>query len=647
MAQAKVSGWASAASDGAIRGVAAGMIPCRILPSCKIRERLHLWLRGRNVPPLTPPLSTLNFLKMDRQAWIAIILSVVGLGLWQWYYVTNYSQPVPPVPIVAEATGTPAATPAAAAAATPAPAPSSPPDGPVITALNESLFTRNAEYIFSNDKGGIARADLLLHYGEKQKAISLNAHNSMPIGAVGETPGLAWGGFAMKTDPARSEAVFTKRDADGMEVTKRFVLPQDEAKSDLYVVRMELEFRNTGTAGVSRAGYFVSTGGAAPIHSSDLPTYTRFDWLHGAAKFAGIDVNWFNASSVPLLGIPLRAAQSLYEEKKPDVAWAGVASQYFCIIVSSEKTKGDAVWASRFDAGKINEMPVQGIQGGLVMPKFSLAPGAVLQESFLIYAGPKEFNRLQKLPASQDAVMNFGMFGFVSKFLLWAMNGLNGLFHSYAIAIIVLTLMIKSVLWPLQNKATDQMRKMALLSPKMTEVREKYKDDPQKLNTKMMELYKEYGVNPFSGCMPMLIQIPIFFGFYTMLGSAIELRNSQFFWIHDLSQPDTVWHIPGINFPVNLLPIIMAGTMVWQMAISPKSGDAMQQRMMMFMPIIFLVFCYNYASGLALYWTTQNLFSIVQLYLTRNKPLPTLEKKSVMAKREADAVKKKKKRPGQ
>ena len=227
------------------------------------------------------------------------------------------------------------------------------------------------------------------------------------------------------------------------------------------------------------------------------------------------------------------------------------------------------------------------------------------------------------------------------------MNGLNGLFHSYAIAIIVLTLMIKSVLWPLQNKATDQMRKMALLSPKMTEVREKYKDDPQKLNTKMMELYKEYGVNPFSGCMPMLIQIPIFFGFYTMLGSAIELRNSQFFWIHDLSQPDTVWHIPGINFPVNLLPIIMAGTMVWQMAISPKSGDAMQQRMMMFMPIIFLVFCYNYASGLALYWTTQNLFSIVQLYLTRNKPLPTLEKKSVMAKREADAVKKKKKRPGQ
>jgi YidC/Oxa1 family membrane protein insertase len=128
----------------------------------------------------------------------------------------------------------------------------------------------------------------------------------------------------------------------------------------------------------------------------------------------------------------------------------------------------------------------------------------------------------------------------------------------------------------------------------------------------------------------MLIQIPIFFGFYSMLGSAIELRNSHFLWIQDLSQPDTIAHFLG--FPINLLPIIMSGTMLWQMAISPKSGDAVQQRMMYFMPVVFLAFCYNYASGLALYWTTQNIFSIVQLYLTRNQPLPTLEKVAAPAK---------------
>ncbi len=203
------------------------------------------------------------------------------------------------------------------------------------------------------------------------------------------------------------------------------------------------------------------------------------------------------------------------------------------------------------------------------------------------------------------------------------MNSLKGLLGNYAAAIIILTLLIKSALWPIQNKATNSMRRMQLLSPKMTELREKYKDNPTKMNEELMKLYKQYGVNPFGGCLPMLVQIPVFFGFYSMLGTAIELRNSHFLWIHDLSQPDTIAHF--MNMPINLLPIIMAGTMLWQMSLSPKGGDPAQQRMMYLMPIVFLSFCYNFASALALYWTTQNIFSIVQLYATRNKPLPKLD----------------------
>ncbi len=483
------------------------------------------------------------------------------------------------------------------------------------------------------------------HHGENDQPVRLNFDGTLPIGAMGSVPGEAWGGFAMTGDPAAGQVAFERRDADGLVVAKRFVLPAEGSKDDPYLVRMEVTFRNDGAAEVKRDGYFIATGGAAPAHSTDWPHYTRFEWQH-QGKRSSIDVNWFNASSVPLLGIPLRDARDLFSESKPDVTWASVASQYFCTIVTTEKSRGDSAWATRFDS-KLTTHPIYGIQGGLGMPGFSLPPGGTLQEAFLIYTGPKELNRLRSLKGGQDAVMNFGMFGFVSEFLLWAMNGLHGIFHSYAAAIIVLTLLIKSALWPIQNKATNQMRQMAALSPKMTELREKHKDDPQKLNEEMMKLYREYGVNPFSGCLPMLIQIPIFFGFYSMLGVAIELRNSSFLWIADLSQPDTIWTIPGINFPINLLPIIMAGTMVWQMAITPKSGDAMQQRIFYFMPVIFLVFCYNYASGLALYWTTQNIFSIVQLYLTRNKPLPTLEKKSAVAKREADAARKrKKKRPG-
>lgn len=583
---------------------------------------------------------------MDRKAWIAIVFSIVGLVAWQWYYMKTYSKPGRPGS-PAGAAASASASPAATATATPpaetiSPPVASPAPAPSETALapeRKSLYSQNTEYVFSNDKGGIERAVLLLHDGENEQKVALNSEATLPIGAIGKNPGEAWGGFAMKTEEAKGEAVFSKKDSDGLEITKRFTLPY--AGADPYLAKMELVFKNSGTAEIRREGYFIGTGGAAPIHQHDLEMHTRFDWMH-AGKYTSITPSWFNASGIGFLGIYWSPEKSLYQEAKPDVTWAGVSSQYFCTLVTSEKTKGVSAWSTRYDTHKQNNAKVYGMQGGLGMPGFTIKPGETITESFSIYAGPKDLKELRQLKGGQDAAMNFGMFGVVSEFLLWAMNGLHGLLGSYAAAIIVLTLIIKSVLWPVQNKATSEMRKMAALSPKMTEMREKYKDDPQKLNEEMMKLYKDYGVNPFSGCLPMLIQIPIFFGFYAMLGSAIQLRNSSFFWIQDLSQPDTVAHVFG--FPINLLPIIMAGTMVWQMAISPKSGDAVQQRIFYFMPVIFLAFCYNYASGLALYWTTQNLFSIVQLYLTRNKPLPTLEKKSVIAKREADAVKKKKKR---
>jgi YidC/Oxa1 family membrane protein insertase len=238
------------------------------------------------------------------------------------------------------------------------------------------------------------------------------------------------------------------------------------------------------------------------------------------------------------------------------------------------------------------------------------------------------------MPEGQTRIMDFGMFELVSRYLLKAMNWLHSIFfNSYAWAIIILTLIIKSALWPLQNKSTQSMKRMQLLQPKMTELREKYKDDPARMNTEVMKLYKDYGVNPLSGCLPMLIQIPIFFGFFNMLGKAVELRGSTFLWVKDLSMPDELFHIPGLGWPVNLLPIIMAVTMLWQMSLSPKSGDPMQQRIFMFMPIIFIAFCYNYASALALYWTVQNLFSVVQLYLTRNQAPPTLQKVAAPAKK--------------
>ncbi len=574
---------------------------------------------------------------MDRKAWIAIILSVAGLFGWQWY-VGKYLTP-PAKAATAAATPTPPPEgPAPAPAVAPAPAPT--PSGPVMTAYAESLSANGTEFVFNNDAGGIEKVILLTHLGENRQSVALNRDRGMPIGALGFNPGEVLGGFEMRTDRTKNEASFFKSAESGLELTKRFVLPPASDKTRIYTVSLEISFRNSGASEIQVPPFFVGTGGSAPIHVTDMPMYTRFDWS-SAGKMTTIDVNWFSPSTIPFIGIQTRGERLLYLESKPDIQWAAVASQYFCTIVTT-KEPGSSVWARRFDTKKQNNTPVFGIQGAIGLPGFAVAPGATVTKNFEIYAGPKDLSRLRKLGGNQDAVLNFGMFGFISEILLWGMNSLQGVLGSYAAAIIVLTLIIKSCLWPIQNKATNEMRKMSALSPKMTELREKYKDDPQKMNEEVMKLYRDYGVNPLSGCFPMVIQIPIFFGFYAMLGSAIELRNSSFFWIHDLSQPDTIAHVLG--FPINLLPLIMSCTMIWQMIITPKTGDATQQRMLYFMPVVFLVFCYNYASGLALYWTTQNIFSIVQLYLTRNKPLPTLEKKSVVAKREA-AGKKQKKRP--
>jgi YidC/Oxa1 family membrane protein insertase len=567
---------------------------------------------------------------MDRKTWLVIGLCIAAFLSWQWYYNHTYGpylkqqEELRRQQAAAAATASPTAAPQPAAI-TPTP---TPPPAPVMTARLERLTSAgkkkdSAEYIFSNDTGGIEGVRLLMHKLDEQAAITLNGNREMPIGALEVTPGAAVGGFDMQVNKAGRSVTFTKRDADGLETAKTFSLPTDGAPEAPYVVNLEITFRNPTRAAIARGAYFLSTGTSAPIHKNDMPTYTRFDWANGGGM-RGRDVNAFNASHIPLIGIQLSPATETFTESLANTEWAAVTSQYFCTVVSALEPKASSVWVKRFAVpGSPESAPAWGLQGALGFDGFTLAPGQTRTQKLTIYAGPKEGPRLAKLPYNEKAVLNFGWFGFISEFLLWAMNLLHDVLHSYAAAIIVLTLIIKTLLWPLQNKATNSMRRMAAISPKMTELREKYKDDPTRMNQEMMKLYRDYGVNPFSGCLPILIQIPIFFGFYGMLGTAIELRNSSFLWIHDLSQPDTIGHILG--FPINILPLVMAGTMVWQMAISPKSGDAMQQRILMFMPVIFIAFAYNYASALSLYWTTQNLFSIVQLYLTRNKPLPTLE----------------------
>jgi YidC/Oxa1 family membrane protein insertase len=251
-----------------------------------------------------------------------------------------------------------------------------------------------------------------------------------------------------------------------------------------------------------------------------------------------------------------------------------------------------------------------------------------------LYTGPKEYSTLARIAFrfnnNLDLVMNFGWAGFVSKALLLGMNWLHSVLKfSYGWAIIAITIIIKAVFWPLTQASTRSMKRLQALQPQMNAIKEKYKDDPVKMNKKTMEFMKENKVSPLGGCLPMLLQIPVFFGFFSMIQSAIELRGASFLWIGDLSHTDTLFVIPGLGFipffgivgvglPFNLLPLIMGATMLWQAHLTPPSPgmDPTQQKIMRYMPLMFLAFLYNYSAGLTLYWTVQNLLT----KLTRTAP---------------------------
>jgi YidC/Oxa1 family membrane protein insertase len=210
---------------------------------------------------------------------------------------------------------------------------------------------------------------------------------------------------------------------------------------------------------------------------------------------------------------------------------------------------------------------------------------------------------------------------------------------NWGVAIILLTICVRCVIWPIHARSQYTMKRMGLLAPKMKELQEKHKDDPQKQQMEVMKLYKDYGVNPLGGCLPMLLQIPIFFGFYSVLENAAELRGQPFIgWVHDLSVADTLYtlHFPfslpfmGNHFDINPLPIIMGITMILQMKLTPQpqTVDKTQKIMFTIMPFFFLFICYNFAAALSLYWSTQNIFSIFQSWVMKlYMPEPKLEKK--------------------
>ncbi|NPA94957.1 MAG: membrane protein insertase YidC [Thermodesulfobacteria bacterium] len=235
-----------------------------------------------------------------------------------------------------------------------------------------------------------------------------------------------------------------------------------------------------------------------------------------------------------------------------------------------------------------------------------------------LYIGPKEIERLKQVGHHLSKAINFGWFDPIAKPLLYVLNFLYKYVHNYGVCIIILTVVIKLLFWPLAHKSAQSMKTMQKLQPKLQKLKEKYGDDKERLNKELMQLYRTYKVNPMSGCLPMLLQIPVFFALYKVLLQAIELRHAPFvLWINDLSAPDRLM-IPGVHIPVvggiPVLTILMGASMYLQQKMSPSSLDPTQAKMMQFLPIIFTVMFINFPSGLVLYWLVNNILSIVQQY---------------------------------
>ena len=565
---------------------------------------------------------------MDRTAWIVVVLCVLGLVLWE-VYLAKQTPPRPAPVNITPGQASPTATPTVfGASPTPTAFPEVAPKSVESVWSSpekiETLRNSDVELRLTNRGGGIKEAVLLRQVAEKGQRVALNSAENAPIGALIEQPSA----FRLSEFTASAESdsavQFERTTAEQVTIRKKFFFQQSPEKKDNFVVEMDVDLENRGAKPYQNAGYFVALGSAAPIHFKDYPSYTRLVWcIDGKAK--GIDVGWFGGGG-GFLGMGQRAARPFYQENIAGAEWVAVSDQFFTILMAPLSGKANQVWGRRFDINRAPDQKVLGIEGALGMPGFALQPGQSYSARFEIYAGPKLYHRLAQLPHNEAEIMDFGMFKLVCQFLLNFMNLLHSWLHDYGLAILALTTIIKLTLWPIQNRANRSMRQMAALSPKMQELKEKYKDDPTRMNQEVMKLYKQYGINPVGGCLPMMIQIPIFFGLFKMLGQAVELRNAKFLWVKDLSQPDTVAHLPLLGWPINIIPLCMAATQIWLMAMTPKTGDATQRRVMMFTPLIFLFICYNFAAALALYYTAQNLFSILQFYQNKNQPMPKLEK---------------------
>lgn len=518
-----------------------------------------------------------------------------------------------------------------------------------------TLLTNEFVVVRLTDFGGAIQDVAFKKYPAVQgspESFIFNERHAAPILAVGEFAGLGQDSRYELVSATSDEVVYRAIFEQRVEVTRRYSLPHArDPKADPYRIRHETTLRNLTDKPIPLPRFVLELGTTTLVGANDTGLYLNVATYDGAdshvTERASLEPGFFSRFG---MGDP--TPKTVLEQTTP-LVWASVKNQFFASIYTPD-VPGQSIAVRRVELPPLtgSTRTNVGITAAARFEQPALAPGASQTHGGLLYVGPKEYTRLARsdqFKHREDKVMQFdGYFfnriflsGYVAPLLNNLMVWTHSIVGNWGLAIILMTLLLKFISVPFTLAASKSAKRMAKLSEPMKAVREKYKDNPKKLNEATLALFKEHKVNPAGGCIPILITIPLFIGFFAMLQGTAELRFQSFLWATDLSGSDTIWHIPGIGFPVNIMPLLMGATMVVQMRLTPQptTMEGPQVMIMKFMPILFTFFCYNFAAALALYSTINGLFTIAQQLLVNKyaKDEPTVS--PVVAARPGKAVK--------
>jgi len=402
----------------------------------------------------------------------------------------------------------------------------------------------------------------------------------------------------IQLDPGSSpkELVFRTVTPEGISIVETFRFYADQYKIDL-----DVSVTN-GSASVAEGAFKGSLKAMPPKDKG------------GYYAFVGFALLLNNGLEEVDIGDP-----SDEKSFRGPIGWVAYEDNYFMTAIVPDIPSEGAFTGRHLPSGILD--------GTYLQPPVSILPSEGKSSRYDLYLGPRDLGILKGFGKELDRAINFGWTDIIAKPLLYVLRFFDGYLHNYGLSIILLTILVKILFWPLTHKSYRSMKEMQKLQPLMAKLREKYKNDKQKLNQEMMALYKTYKVNPMGGCLPMIIQIPVFFALFRVLGGCIELRHAPFaLWINDLSAPDRLFHfpfqIPFMTPPygIPVLTLLMGASMFVQQKMTPTPGDPAQAKIMMFLPIIFTFMFINFPSGLVLYWLVNNIISIGQQYRIHKKP---------------------------